>query len=80
MCESFDMIPAYESEQIKSIKNQKAISFGVSSYGYDVRCMANLRSLLIKSIVDPKNFDENNFCRSKRRYLPNSTKLLQLWQ
>ena len=67
MCESFDMIQPYESEQIKSIKNQKAISFGVSSYGYDVRCADEFKVFtnINSSIVDPKNFDENNFVEVK---------------
>ena len=67
MCESYDMIQPYESEQIKSTKNQKAISFGVSSYGYDVRCADEFKVFtnINSSIVDPKSFDENNFVEIK---------------
>ncbi len=67
MCESYNMIQPYESEQIKSTKNQKAISFGVSSYGYDVRCADEFKVFtnINSSIVDPKSFDENNFVEIK---------------
>ena len=67
MCESCDMIQPYESEQIKSTKNQKAISFGISSYGYDVRCADEFKVFtnINSSIVDPKSFDENNFVEIK---------------
>ena len=67
MCESSDMINPYESDQIKSIKNHKAISYGVSSYGYDVRCANEFKVFtnINSSIVDPKSFDENNFVEIK---------------
>lgn len=67
MCESSDMIHPYESKQIKSIQNHKAISYGISSYGYDVRCADEFKVFtnINSSIVDPKSFDENNFVEIK---------------
>jgi dCTP deaminase len=64
--EAMDMIAPFESKQIKTnTDGSSAISWGLSSYGYDVRCaneflvFTNVNS----SIIDPKNFDESNFVR-----------------
>ena len=40
-------------------KGGKAISFGTSSYGYDVRCADEFKIFtnINSTIVDPKNFD-----------------------
>ena len=57
------MIEPYEVNQVKVYDGRKIISYGTSSYGYDVRCsnefkvFTNLESV----IVDPKNFDESSF-------------------
>lgn len=57
------MITPFESSQVRQHAQHKVISYGISSYGYDVRCanefkiFTNIRS----SVVDPKNFDENSF-------------------
>ena len=56
------MIEPYESRQIKTVDGNRIVSYGTSSYGYDVRCsnefkvFTNLESV----IVDPKNFDESS--------------------
>ena len=67
MCRTHKMIEPYEPTQIKSIKNNKTISYGVSSYGYDVRCADEFKVFtnINSSIVDPKSFDENNFVETK---------------
>lgn len=57
------MIRPFEPHQIRHQQDKKVISYGTSSYGYDVRC-ANLFKIFtnINSvIVDPKNFDSNSF-------------------
>jgi len=43
--------------------SQKAISFGLSSYGYDVRVSNKFKVFtnVHNSIVDPKNFQPNSF-------------------
>ena len=54
-----DMISPFESNQ----KRNGIISYGVSSYGYDIR-IANEYKIFTNvnnSIVDPKNFDEKSF-------------------
>ena len=32
------MIEPFEAHQVREVAGQKVISFGTSSYGYDVRC------------------------------------------
>lgn len=57
------MISPFEAEQIRETGNGRIISYGVSSYGYDVRCadefkvFTNINSV----IVDPKAFDAGSF-------------------
>ena len=36
--ENNQLIKPFEKEQIREVDNKKVISYGVSSYGYDVRC------------------------------------------
>ena len=53
------MIEPFEKEQIKNDK----ISYGLSSYGYDIRVSNEYKIFtnVNNSIVDPKQFDENSF-------------------
>jgi dCTP deaminase len=57
------MIHPFESKQVKEIDGEKVISFGVSSYGYDVRCSNEFKLFtnINSSIVDPKDFDDDSF-------------------
>ncbi len=57
------MIMPFFAEQISYIGGKKAISYGVSSYGYDVRCASEFKVFtnINSSIVDPKNFNQKNF-------------------
>lgn len=71
------MIEPFVSNQVKTNKTGRAISFGVSSYGYDVRCSDEYKLFtnIHNSIVDPKNFDANSFIDVKSDVLiipPNS--------
>ena len=45
------------------MRSSKIISYGTSSYGYDVRCAPEFKIFtnINISIVDPKNFDERAF-------------------
>ena len=54
-----DMIKPFESSQAR--KGQ--ISFGLSSFGYDIRVSTEYKIFtnINNSIVDPKNFDEKSF-------------------
>jgi deoxycytidine triphosphate deaminase len=57
------------------IDGRKIVSYGTSSYGYDVRCSNEFKIFtnINSTIVDPKNFDARNFvdfkatCASSRR-------------
>lgn len=54
-----EMITPYESNQVRN----GTISYGVSSYGYDLRISDEYKIFtnMNNSIVDPKVFDENSF-------------------
>ena len=54
-----DMVTPFESKQVRNGK----ISYGVSSYGYDIRVSDEYKIFtnVNNSIVDPKKFDANSF-------------------
>ena len=58
-----NMISPFEPDQIKSLAGNKVISYGTSSYGYDVRCSSNFKVFtnINSAVIDPKNFDTNSF-------------------
>ena len=61
--EKNQLIKPFEKEQIREVDIKKVISYGVSSYGYDVRCANEFKIFTntFSSVVDPKNFDEKSF-------------------
>ena len=63
MAEKHDMISPFEPDQVRYVNNQKVVSYGTSSYGYDVRCANEFKVFtnINSSIVDPKAFDTNSF-------------------
>ena len=63
MAKEHGLIEPFEPGQIKQQGDRKLISYGTSSYGYDVRCATEFRIFtnINSSIVDPKNFDSNSF-------------------
>jgi dCTP deaminase len=63
MSQDYNMIEPFEAGQVKVVNNEKIVSYGTSSYGYDVRCADEFKIFtnINSSIVDPKNFDNNNF-------------------
>ena len=38
MAQQQRMIEPFEAQQVRQVKQNKVISYGTSSYGYDVRC------------------------------------------
>ena len=56
-----DMISPFIEGQM----SKKVISYGVSSYGYDLRVSNEYKIFtnINNSVVDPKNFDDNSFVR-----------------
>jgi dCTP deaminase len=63
MAEEYGMIEPYEPQQVRAVQNSRVISYGTSSYGYDIRCSSEFKIFtnINSAIVDPKNFDENSF-------------------
>jgi dCTP deaminase len=57
------MIEPFESGQVRSDGEQRLISYGTSSYGYDVRCSRDFKVFtnINSATVDPKRFDEDSF-------------------
>tara|TARA_Y100001970_G_C14225927_1_gene855678 strand:- start:1135 stop:1704 length:570 start_codon:yes stop_codon:yes gene_type:complete len=59
-----EMIQPFSENQIRLDEDgNKLISYGVSSYGYDVRCSNEFKVFtnIHSAIVDPKSFDEKSF-------------------
>lgn len=63
MASSYGLIDPYESSQVRFNGDERIISFGTSSYGYDVRCANEFKIFtnINTTIVDPKEFDQRNF-------------------
>ena len=63
MSQEFEMISPFEAGQVRSNAQGKIVSYGTSSYGYDVRCAREFKIFtnINSAIVDPKNFDANSF-------------------
>lgn len=57
------MIEPFAPNQIRENEKGKIISYGTSSYGYDVRCSTEFKVFtnINSAIVDPKNFDNTSF-------------------
>jgi deoxycytidine triphosphate deaminase len=57
------MIEPFAAEQVRSVAERKIISYGTSSYGYDVRCANEFKIFtnINSTIVDPKAFDPQSF-------------------
>jgi dCTP deaminase len=58
-----EMISPFSDSQVRTIDDKKIISYGTSSYGYDVRCGNEFKIFtnINNSIIDPKNFTGDNF-------------------
>lgn len=67
MAQEQGMIAPFEKGQVREADGEKIISYGTSSYGYDVRCADEFKIFtnINSTIVDPKNFDEKNFVEFK---------------
>lgn len=62
MAQTYGMIEPFESDQVRFKEDQKIISYGTSSYGYDIRCSNEFKLFtnINSTIVDPKHFDETH--------------------
>ena len=63
MTETTGMIEPFEPGQVKERDGNRIVSYGTSSYGYDIRCADEFKLFtnINTTIVDPKDFDANNF-------------------
>ena len=63
MAEEHGMIEPFEPGQVRYVDNKKVISYGTSSYGYDIRCADEFKVFtnINSTIVDPKDFDPASF-------------------
>ncbi|EAQ96233.1 dCTP deaminase [Congregibacter litoralis] len=64
MATEHGMIEPFEAGQVRSDSDGgKVISYGTSSYGYDVRCADEFRVFtnINSATVDPKAFDDDSF-------------------
>ena len=57
------MIEPFEAEQVSSVEGRSIVSYGTSSYGYDIRCSREFKIFtnINSAVVDPKAFDESSF-------------------
>ncbi len=77
MAAEHGMIEPFEPGQVKEVAGQRIVSYGTSSYGYDLRCSSEFKLFtnLNSTIVDPKAFDEKSFVDVRGDYCiipPNS--------
>jgi dCTP deaminase len=63
MARDHGMIEPFAAEQVREANGHRIVSYGTSSYGYDVRCAGEFKIFtnINSTIVDPKNFDEKSF-------------------
>ncbi len=63
MAEEHGMIEPFEPGSIRENDGNRVISYGTSSYGYDVRCSDTFKVFtnIHSATVDPKYFDEQSF-------------------
>jgi dCTP deaminase len=63
MARDHGMIEPFEPGQVRESERGRVVSFGTSSYGYDIRCANEFKIFtnINSTIVDPKNFDVNSF-------------------
>ena len=64
MAQEQRMIEPFEPGQVRhAADGHKIVSYGTSSYGYDIRCADEFKIFtnVHSTVVDPKNFDEKSF-------------------
>ena len=63
MATDHNMIEPFVRDQVREVDDKRVISYGTSSYGYDVRCAADFKVFtnINSAVVDPKQFDESSF-------------------
>lgn len=72
-----NMIEPFVEELVKKREDSKVVSYGLSSYGYDLRIANEFKVFtnVYNTVIDPKNFKEESFVSIKGAYCiipPNS--------
>jgi dCTP deaminase len=59
MSKEYGMIRPFVDKQVRSLEGRSVISYGISSFGYDIRVSSHFRIFtnVYGSIIDPKDFD-----------------------
>ena len=58
------MFEPFRAGQVRCLEDgERCISYGTSSYGYDIRCSDEFKIFtnINSAVVDPKNFDSSSF-------------------
>ena len=57
------MIEPFEPGQVREVNGHRIVSYGTSSYGYDLRCADEFKIFtnINNTVIDPKNFDPRSF-------------------
>jgi len=63
MAQEHGMIAPFEGKQVREVEGRRVVSFGTSSYGYDVRCAPEFKIFtnINSAVVDPKAFNTSSF-------------------
>ena len=63
MAAEHKMIEPFEAGQVRELDGKRIVSYGTSSYGYDIRCSEEFKIFtnINSTIVDPKQFDAKSF-------------------
>ena len=63
MAQEQGLIEPFEPGQVREVNGERIVSYGTSSYGYDVRCAEEFKIFtnIESAFVDPKAFDESSF-------------------
>ena len=63
MAAEHGLIEPFEPGQVREADGRRVVSYGTSSYGYDIRCAGEFKIFtnINSAVVDPKQFDANSF-------------------
>jgi dCTP deaminase len=63
MAAQHSLIEPFEPQQVRDNASGRVVSYGTSSYGYDIRCAGEFKIFtnINTAVIDPKNFDEKSF-------------------
>ncbi len=63
MADKHGMIEPFEPNQVSVVNGERVVSYGTSSYGYDIRCSSEFKIFtnINTAVVDPKAFSDASF-------------------